>query len=318
MANYKIGDYIYLMRKSAGLSQEELAFRAGVATETISRLENGRHKITTNVYKKLMFVLDNFPQRFYGICTIKDVEIIEMKQMEEDAEVKFEYEKAQEYLEFIKQKADDTEENQQYILRAEAMLEYYTGKLNIEQMLEKLKYALKFTIGNYEQIISSAENYPFTEQEICILLNIADSYGIINEYEMDEKIKRKLLNGIDMGYIGGRGIQNLYLTIKRNLAYSMLLQKRYEEAMEILTSVLKDAKNERNGIIISVVLSDMAWSMKKINTVKERIVYEDKEIKEILRKAYYVAAARNDNYVRDIVKNVFMKEYNIDIETNVL
>ena len=52
MANYKVGDIIRLSRNFIGISQEELAFRAGLATETISRIESGKHKITAQTYKK--------------------------------------------------------------------------------------------------------------------------------------------------------------------------------------------------------------------------------------------------------------------------
>ena len=113
-----------MMRTANDMSQEELAFRAGVATETISRIENGKHKITKNVYRKIMSVFDYFPQQFYGICMGKDIEIIDIKQMAEDAEAKLEFERAKKYLEKLKPKAEDTLENQQYILRAEAVLDH--------------------------------------------------------------------------------------------------------------------------------------------------------------------------------------------------
>ena len=51
MANYKVGDIIRLSRNFIGMSQEELAFQAGLATETISRIESGKHKISAETYK---------------------------------------------------------------------------------------------------------------------------------------------------------------------------------------------------------------------------------------------------------------------------
>ena len=308
MANYKVGDYIRLMRNANDMSQEELAFRAGVATETISRIENGKHKITKNVYQKIMSVFDFFPQQFYGICTDNDVEIIDIKQMEEDAEAKFEYEKAREYLEKLKLKAEDTLVNQQYILRTEAIMNYYTGKTEAEEMLEKLIEAFSLTVADYEKYLLCEETnmkvYPFTEQEALILLNIADSYGTLKEHEQDEHIKRFLLKCLSSGYVDGGCVRNLNLVIKRNLARVLMVQKKYKEALAVLEEVLIDAKIEKNGMVISVVLCDIGWNMGMINKINGRSYSED-SIKKIMRQAYYIAAARNDTYVCDMTNQIF-------------
>ena len=316
MANYKVGDYIRLIRNANDMTQEELAFRAGVATETISRIENGKHKITKNVYRKIMSVFDYFPQQFYGICTDNDIEIMDIKQAEEDAEVKFEYEAAREYLEILRQKAGDTLVNRQYILRAEAVLDCRIGKIDVQEMLEKLIDALKLTLNNYESILNTGKIYPFTEIEASILMNISDAYGIIEEYECDEKIKRMILKCLEAEYVDGQGINNLILAIKRNLGYTLLVQKKYDEAMNFFNRLLLEAKKAKNGIIISIVLSDIAWTMKKKNQKSENKVYEDEKIKKILRQAYYLAAARNDNFIKDRIEKTFKTDYNEDIGIN--
>lgn len=313
MANYKVGAYIRLMRNANDMSQEELAFRAGVATETISRIENGKHKITKNVYQKIMSVFDYFPQQFYGICTDNDVEIMDIKQMEEDAEAKFEYEKAKEYLEILKQKTEDTLVNQQYILRAEAVLDCCTGKIDAGEMLEKLEKALSLTVVDYEKFVLCEEMntkvYPFTKQEALILMNIADAYDKLKEYEQDERIKRMLLKCLEVGYADRSSIDNLILIIKRNLGRTMLHQTRYEEALHYLYQLLLEAKKAKNGVVISVVLSDIAWTMKKINQKSENKEYEDGKMKTILRQAYYIAAARQDVHISEIMKNALLKDY---------
>ena len=84
MANYKAGDIIRLSRNFIGMSQEELAFQAGLATETISRIESGKHKISAETYKKLMGVLNRFPERSFAICSRSDMEIIEEKKLLEE------------------------------------------------------------------------------------------------------------------------------------------------------------------------------------------------------------------------------------------
>lgn len=318
MANYKVGDYIRLMRNAYDMSQEELAFRAGIATETISRIENGKHKITQNVYRKIMEVFIFFPQQFYGICTDNDIEVLDIKQTEADAEAKFEYKKAKEYLEILKPKVKDTLVNQQYLLRAEAVLDYCTEKIDVQEMLEKLKNALSLTIVDFEKILMCEEIcitvYPFTEQEILIMLNIADAYGKLKEHKQDERIKRMLLNCLQSTYIDGKGIDDLKLVIKRNLAKTLMRQKKYDEVMELLSQVFIDAKTVRNGIVLSLVLYEMAWTMKKINSIEEKERFKEDDIKRKMRQAYYIAAARNDDYVYKIIKEEFFDFYKENIE----
>lgn len=313
MANYRVGDYIRLRRMHSNMNQEELAFRAGIATETISRIENGRHKITIGVYKKIMSVFDDFPQQFYGICMAKDVKVIEERQIEEDAESKFEYEKARKYLSEIKDNADENKVNEQYIMRAEAVLDFGLKKINEQEMLVKLETAIALTVENYKEIVEHhnemKESYPFTEQEILILLNIADAYGRIGNYDYDEKIKRVLLQCIEREYIDGNNVKNLKLVVKCNLAYTMMLQKRYLDALELLEGSLEVAKKEGNGLVIPAILLDMAWVMKKINNTSDDVVYEERYIKKILRQAYYFAAARNDNYIKEIAEKILINEY---------
>ena len=45
-------------RKSLGLSQSELAAKAGVRQETISRIESGKHSVTVKTYDKIFNALE--------------------------------------------------------------------------------------------------------------------------------------------------------------------------------------------------------------------------------------------------------------------
>lgn len=49
-------------RKAAGLTQQELARRAGIRQETLSRIESGKHKPTMKTLKKIDRVLSNGPR----------------------------------------------------------------------------------------------------------------------------------------------------------------------------------------------------------------------------------------------------------------
>lgn len=45
-------------RKAVGLSQSELAAKAGVRQETISRIESGKHSVTVKTYDKIFNALE--------------------------------------------------------------------------------------------------------------------------------------------------------------------------------------------------------------------------------------------------------------------
>lgn len=320
MANYKIGDFIRLTRKSVGISQEELAFQAGVATETISRIENGRHKITQSIYQKIMSSLNQFQEQSYGICTSEEVGVIDEKQLAEDAEVKFEFEKAREYLKTVEGNVSKNVINEQYIKRAYGVIDYYTGLINIEDMISLLEESLRLTVDDYEKYLDCMdyknEGYPYTAQEILILLNLADAYGKVGNYKKDEKIKRMLLKCLDSGYIGGESISNMKLVIKRNLSLTLARMRKYEEALELLDSILISSIKEGNGLLIPVVLYDMTWNMRKIND-KGNQQYDSIKIKRIMRQAYYIAAARCDYNVQEIIKKSFNSEFNEDVEIRI-
>jgi DNA-binding XRE family transcriptional regulator len=62
-ARVSIARKIIAARKAAGLSQEELARRAGVRQETISRLEAGKHSPTIRTVEKIDRVLKRAAKR---------------------------------------------------------------------------------------------------------------------------------------------------------------------------------------------------------------------------------------------------------------
>ena len=70
MANYNAGDVIRLMRNAAGMSQEELS--DGICSvETLSRIENGKHKIKQSTYAALMEKMERDTRKNYALCAEK-------------------------------------------------------------------------------------------------------------------------------------------------------------------------------------------------------------------------------------------------------
>lgn len=319
MANYRVGDIIRLARKAAGMSQEELAFRAGVATETISRIETGKHKITQNTYRKIMEQLNWSSERSYAICTSEELGILEEKKLLEDAENKFDFKKAGEYLDILKEKIEKDTVSQQFVMRTEAIQDLY-AKGEIECAITKLENALKLTVEDYETYLEcenyQENGYPFTEQEMLILMNIAGAYGDSGQHNKSECIYRMLLNSMNSGYIGGKTVTNLNLVVRRNYSRTLAFLEKYEEAIAVLKKTLEESVKEKYGLVIPAILYDITWNMNQINKIKNIEIYELEKIKRMKRQAYYIAAARNDVHVKNVIKDSYEMLFHEEIESN--
>lgn len=314
MANYKVGDIIRLSRNFIGMSQEELAFQAGLATETISRIESGKYKISTETYKKLMGALNRFPERSFAICSRSDMEIIEEKKLLEEAEVKHELDDAEYYLSCIKKQIGDNEIDRQYVRRIEAILNYYDKK-DTKAFIEDVKQTLCITIKDWDYEIYKGKKYPYTEQELLILMNLADAYGKDGQCEKSEEISEMILEYLDEGYISSGEIDNFKLTVKRNLTITYQKMGRYEESLKLLQQILNEATALKYGSMITISLFDIAWNMAKLNEIYKYEHFQTELIKEKLIQAYYVAGARNDNYIKNLARDLNMELFNTDIKS---
>lgn len=313
MANYKVGDIIRLSRNFIGMSQEELAFQAGLATETISRIESGKHKISTETYKKLMGALNRFPERSFAICSRSDMEIIEEKKLLEEAEVKHELDGAEYYLSSIKKQIGDNEIDRQYVRRIEAILNYYDKK-DTKAFIEDVKQTLCITIKDWKYEIYKGKKYPYTEQELLILMNLADAYGKDGQYEKSEEISEMILEYLDEGYISSGEIDNFKLTVKRNLTITYQKMGRYEESLKLLQQILNEATALKYGSMITISLFDIAWNMAKLNEIYQHEHFSSESIKEKLTQAYYVSSARNDKYIKNLARDFSVELFNDDIK----
>lgn len=313
MANYKVGDIIRLSRNFIGMSQEELAFRAGLATETISRIESGKHKISTETYKKIMSALNRFSERSFTICSRSDMEIIEEKKLLEEAEVKYELDDVEYYLSHIKEQIGDNEIDRQYVRRIEAILNYYDKK-DTKAFIEDVKQTLCITIKDWKYEIYKGKKYPYTEQELLILMNLADAYGKDGQCEKSEEISEMILEYLDDGYISSGEIENFKLTVKRNLTITYQKMGRYEESLKLLQQILNEATALKYGSKITVTLLDIAWNMAKLNEIHEDGRFSSESIKDKLAQAYYVASARNDNCIKILAKEFYKELFNVNIK----
>ncbi len=305
MANYKAGDIIRMTRIASGISQEELCF--GICSvETLSRIENGRHNVKKETYERLMMKMERIPEKNYAICTSDDMELLEEKTLLENALVKYDYKKAELYLKILKEKVSDFIVNEQYIRNTEALLDFYNHRINAEECVRRLEDALRLTAPGYDKFIDKI--YPFTEQELRILMRLANSYARIDEFEKSISIYQMILRCLDEGYMIGKNVKTFQIVVMRNYANTLALLDKFKETIDLLKEIYDLSLKYNYGSMIPIILDDMAWTEMQIDKL-ENCYLNIEDIKNKKRQAYYIAAARNDNNIKKIIKETFEESF---------
>ena len=176
--------------------------------------------------------------------------------------------------------------------------------------------SIKLTIPNYENYLESV--YPFTEQELLIIMRLADVYSKLNYSEKCIQIYKMILRCLDDDYIGGENIIHFKISVLINYANALGKIKKYHEAVEILEKTLKlSIENDYVRMIPIVIYSITVYQIKMYENGNESIDLEN--VKQMGRNAYFTAAARNDEKVKEQIKESYEKYFNekIDVFQNV-
>lgn len=126
MSNYRIGDIVKLTRESLGISQEELSF--GICSvQTLSRIENGHHKVNKATYQKLMERMGRSGEINYSRIAVDDFDMLDVMLKLNTASSKHEYDQMEEYLNELRGHMDLKENvrNIQYFRRKEINVDYH-------------------------------------------------------------------------------------------------------------------------------------------------------------------------------------------------
>ena len=304
MANYRVRDVIRLTRKAAGITQEQLS--DGICSvETLSRIENGKHAVKRETYSQLMARMGRNTSRCYALCMSKDMELLEERIWLEDALAKFDYREADRYLSILKRKIADTPMNQQYIARIEGLLDYRNKRIDAEEWIKREENAIRLTVPEYEKYLfieKKEDAFPFTELEILTLMSLANAYSVNEQPDIAIRIYDALLLGLEEEYMDFISVRKLRMVINFNYIRSLEQQDKYQEALDKGKKLLENAIKFDYGRMIPMALVAIVWDMNKI-IEKDNNANEILEIKRKLRQAYYIAAARNDNYNVNIIKN---------------
>lgn len=307
MSNYRAGDIIRLTREYVGMSREELS--DGICSpQTLYRLELGKTRVKKDLYARLMAKMERVPEKNYAVCVGKNMELLEERELLEDAMRDYDYEKADEYLKKLKEKADDNLITKQYVLKAEALLDYYCKRSDGEETIKKLEKAIRITLPDYEKCLQ--KKFPFTEQEIMNLMSLANAYAHTDKYEKAITIYQKLLECLDMEYILGEYVEHMKMIITRNLLIAYFSIEKSQEALKLNERCLELAKDNNEGREYHILLSDKAAIILGQIEKGERDGKDIDLVRKYLRQSYHLAAARDDEKSAEIIKEVWRKNFN--------
>lgn len=310
MANYNAGDIIRLMRTAAGISQEELS--DGICSvQTLSRIENGKHKVKQSTYALLMARMGRDTRKNYALCAGRNMELLEERIQLEDALAKHDYKEADRFLRILKRKIEDTKISRQYIQRMEGVIDYCLGRIDAQEYVRKMDEAIRITVPHYEkylQIEKKEQTYPFMELEVLTLMSLANAYGNVNEPHEGIRIFDVLLLGLEEGYMDIDSVRKLQMLIRRNYVQLLGQEGRFQEALECARALMQSVIKNNYGRMIPVILSEISMNMRKIYMNNEGKMDEIlPDVKKMLRQAYYIAAARDDEVIQKIIQKYYFE-----------
>lgn len=259
MSNYRAGDIIRMTREFVGMSREELSDEI-CSVQTLYRIESGKTCVKRKLYARLMAKMERVPEKSYAICVGKNLELLEERKLFEQAMQNYDYEKADLYLGRMKEKADDNVITRQYLLKSEALMDYYCKRSDNQTTIEKLQEAVRLTLPDYEECLK--KDFPFTEQEIMNLMSLANAYAHAGDVDEAVYIFERLLQCLQKDYIFGKYAEHMKLIILRNLSVAYIEKRQYHKAITLNEKCLNMAKENDEGKELHILLSDRACILK--------------------------------------------------------
>lgn len=318
MANYRAGDVIRLTRNAVGMTQEELS--EGICSvETLSRIENGRHKIKRDTYRKLMEKMGRGVHDNCAVCMGADMSLLEEYTLLEDAMAKREYDTAKWYLTRMRGKISDSLIDRQYLKRIEALLAYRLGECSVQMFAVQLQETIEMTIPDYADYLwgeKSDKIYPYREQEILILMGMGTAYNAMGKLEKSIAVYETIIRSMDAGYMDEKNAAELKLINLANLSIPLRKLGRHEEALAKAEEGLEIAVSRRYVHTLVELLVSAAWIRIQISERTEKSEKQEQEIlnaKRMMRQAYYIAAARKDIYNQKKISEYLKNHFEDDI-----
>lgn len=295
MSFYNANEIIRLTRIAKGISQEELCFDI-CAPATLSGIENGKHRVKRETYRQLMRKMGRMTEKQYAVCIGKDGCLLQYREEMERAFKRYDYDAAEEYVLQMKEQAHDNVLTQQYLVRAEAMVEYYQKRIDATEAIRRVDAAIRMTAPDYEVYIGRKDKIlPFVKEELLAIMTLGQLYCALKEYEKSERYYRTVLRCLDKNYLGFPENMKIRAMVYNEMAGVLMRQKRYKEALDLLNKGIEISVTSYYGPFMPILLGNKAYcdvELVRMNELEETYLAK---AKECLQQAYYVASARRED-----------------------
>lgn len=308
MSNYNAGDMIRLTRQSLGISQEELSGNI-CSVQTLSRIENGKTSVKPGTYRQLMERMGRNGEKSYSVLSVEDFGLMEYKVKADTAIYRKEYEEAEACLKQLKPFMDleTNTVNIQYIRRKESIIQYRLKRITREEFLKRLEDIIALSIPDYERLLDKV--YPFVNEEVQILMNIAIAYCELENYKKAVAINSMLIRSLEEGYMGHKDTVQLKVILMSNMAKYFGGLDEYQTAIDMSWDAINMAKEHGLITILPNAYAEIAWNMIQQIEKGERGSGELELCKKYLRQGYAAAAISNQNRTKQIIQNYYEESF---------
>lgn len=305
---YLLHEMIKAERLNQGLSQERLS--EGICeAESFSRIETGKRKPKMSHYRQIAKRLNIEIGFFEGRLDSEDYTALKLREHIGKSSSRNEPEKAWEYfLQLKNRQLVMTAKNRQYMEAIEANLLFRTGKINLEEMIEREKRALFLTVRKNQKWFWKTH---FTRMEGEILNHIAIGLHIQGKTEMAVDLLEKLYCSYQESLTDLDDHIYVISVIQKNLCNYLSDIGRNEEAVRWGEEGIRSCIRNGDGLIAGYI-ADITYAnenLKRFHKEKYKkwycvgyylcILYKRKDDAEAVKKYYEMKYGESFNGIFD-------------------
>lgn len=310
MAYYNLGIVVKLTRTALGMSQEELC--DGICSvQTLSHIENGKHSVKRETYRQLMERMGRCGEKNYPSLSTDNLRMLDMMLQTNMELNRYNYEQLQGYLQKLRSGLLEHPFNEQYLKKTEAIVGYRTGMLTKEEYLRALEEAIAITIPDYKALLDL--EYPFTHEELMIMMNIANAWAENGCPEKNMKILMMLMRSLDADYMEEEDTINTRLALLNNLSIAYGDAEQHQDAITCARRGIELSKVYRRVQTLPNFYLQISWDMMEQIDLGEREEADREQCRRYLRMGYAVAALSGRTFIKESIENYYKKCFGEDI-----
>lgn len=184
-------------------------------------------------------------------------------------------------------------------------------RISKEEQLSQLEELANLSLPDYKSLIDKI--YPFMDEEIQIIMNIAGAYYDLREFKNSIEIYNMLIRCLDKGYMDLKNTIQLKVILMSNMAMAYNGLDEYDIAIKLEEEVIQICKKYKLCNVLQNAYGELSWSI--ISQIKEQgRDKKDYELcKKYLRQGYAIAVMSENYYTGKQIKQLYENEFKEDI-----